>query len=190
MSSVGRQRGDEGESGTSIPDNRGRNVDEADTLDRVFGVLSNRRRRQVIQYLRERDGTATVGELAEHIASEEDDTPIQQLSSSDRKRVYVSLYQNHLPVIADANIVEYDKNRKTVRLGDGAEKLEPYIDDRDDPAQARVPVGVALVVSAVVLLGALRVGPFAAVPPTAWTALGLAGLLGVACFELYTHVLD
>jgi len=193
MESVGRERNERGpESGRGVQDERERNVDETDRMDNVFGVLSNRRRRRVIEYLREGDGTATVGELAEHIASEEDGTPVRQLSSSDRKRVYVSLYQNHLPVMEEASVIGYDENRETVRLLDGAAKLEPYLDDRGEASgrrrRRRLSVGAAVVVSAVVLLGALRVGPFGAVPPEAWTVLGLAGLLCVACVELDTHV--
>lgn len=153
--------------------------------DGLFEVLANRRRRQVIEYLRKTDGTTTVSELAEYIASEETDTPINQLSSYDRKRVYISLYQNHLPVMDNANVVDYEEHRKTVQLKETVTELEPYLTDATHP-ENRGLATTALAVAASVLLGAFQIGPFAIAPISAWVVVGTAGLVGVNSLKIVT----
>lgn len=97
-------------------------------LDVIFDILSNKRRRLVIEYLRKRDGSVDLTELAEHIAAVENDKPVAELSSSERKRVYVGLYQTHLPKMSDAGIVEFEQDMKRISLLPGAVQLFPYLD--------------------------------------------------------------
>ena len=97
--------------------------------DEVFEVLSNARRREVIRYLVNQEGEATASEIAEHIAALENDKPVSQLSSSERKRVYVALYQNHLPKMDTVGVIDYNNNRGLVRLSEIAEQLKPFLDD-------------------------------------------------------------
>lgn len=153
------------------------------TDDQVFWVLSNRRRRDILQYLREHGGTASLGELAEYIAAKENEKSVQQLSSDERKRVYVGLYQNHLPMMDDMDVVNYDDDRKTVELRDTVTDLEAYLTGEIEQRDSRL-LSIALFATAlVVTLGTLRIGIFAAVPKMAWLSVGLISLLGVAVFE-------
>lgn len=162
-------------------------ADDTDDLsdDEIFDVLYNRRRRDVLSYLREHDGTATASDLAEYIAAKENDTTVRQLSSSTRKRVYVGLYQNHLPMMDDVGVIEYNKNRGTVRLRDSATQLGPYLDDtvliNRDPVRAASGLGLA----AVVLLGFFQVSMFALVPTLLWVVFGTVGFLGMVAFNVY-----
>ena len=98
-------------------------------LDQVFEMLKNERRRHVLRYLWENDGEATLGTLAEHIAAIENDTTVASLSSAQRKRVYVGLYQSHLPKMASNDIIEFDKNRGTIEIGRNAAQTRPYLED-------------------------------------------------------------
>ena len=59
----------------------------------IFEILSADRRQEVLRYLDRAGGTAHLGELAEHIAAIECDCERVQLSSQQRKRAYVGLYQ-------------------------------------------------------------------------------------------------
>lgn len=102
-------------------------------VDDMFDVLSNHRRRRVLMYLEENE-TAVVGELAEHVAAIENDKPISALSSQERKRVYIALYQSHLPKMSAASAVEYDKNRGTVSLSEAGAGLCSLL---KDPARSR-----------------------------------------------------
>lgn len=155
--------------------------------DVIFELLKNRRRREVLSYLLETEGTVTLGELAEQIAAWENDTDINALSSDQRKRVYVALYQTHLPKMDDAGIVEYDQDRGLIDLSDNADLLMMYLDtdthqqDRWDRFYAILSVvGVAVLSAAV-----LEVPPLTAVP-----TLALAGTVVFAfCVLSVVHVI-
>lgn len=102
------------------------------SLDLVFEVLKNERRRRVLKYLREDPETASLSDLAEHIAAIENNKPETALSSQERKRVYVGLYQCHLPKMDDTDVIEFDGDRGTVDLGVNAEQLYPFLDVDDE----------------------------------------------------------
>ena len=95
--------------------------------DVVFGLLSAERRRRVLRLLDLNRGEATIGDLAEHIAAEENDIDVAQLSSAQRKRVYVGLYQCHLPKMDDADVIDFDQARGTVELAECAGQLFPHL---------------------------------------------------------------
>lgn len=114
-------------------------------LDQKFELLKNKRRRMTLQYLEENDGTATLSDLSEHIAAIENDTSVKAISSSQRKRVYVGLYQCHLPKMDDAAVIEFDKNRGTIKLGPNADQLEAYLGEPEREPWHVVYAAVALV---------------------------------------------
>lgn len=170
----------------------GRGVDRTDGSDEtrlsdddVFEVLYNPRRRGVIRYLRDGDGTATVSDLAEHIAAKENDITVQQLSSYERKRVYVGLYQNHLPMMDEIGVLDYDENRGTVQLRESAKRLGPFLEEADGSSGARTMAAGAFVLTGAMLLGTLDVGALAAVSDRLWILLGLIGIVGLVVFDVY-----
>jgi hypothetical protein len=97
--------------------------------DVIFEVLKNRRRRDVLEYLQSTEGSVTLSELAERIAAWENDIPMSALNSTQRKRVYVALYQTHLPKMDDVGVIEYDSDRGTVELSENADLLRMYLTD-------------------------------------------------------------
>lgn len=97
--------------------------------DTVFDVLSSARRRETIAILREEDTPIELTTLAEIVAARENDTSVEELSSQDRKRVYVSLYQTHVPKLVDVGIVEHDTDSGEVWLTSTAGAIEPYLRD-------------------------------------------------------------
>ncbi|MDS0281792.1 DUF7344 domain-containing protein [Haloarcula onubensis] len=107
---------------------------ESLSLDLVFEILKNSRRREVIHYLRdhEDDERVSLGELAEHVAAIENDTTTDQLTSSQRKRVYVGLYQCHLPKMDDMGVVDFNQDRGHVALAPQADCLTEYLDRPTD----------------------------------------------------------
>jgi hypothetical protein len=84
------------------------------THDEAVDIMASERRRWVIEYLAGKEPTATVtlSELSEHIAARENSCTIRELSSQERERVYVALYQSHLNTLSD--VIDYDNNRKTI----------------------------------------------------------------------------
>jgi len=140
-------------------------------LDVIFDILKNRRRRLVLRYTRENEGPFTLSDLAEYIAAYENDKPVEQLSSDERKRVYVGLYQCHLPRMDDTGILDFDRNRGTVTMNGSVSQLESYLHTDSEEDGRRWPVyygGLALV-------GFLLYG--AALVPAVPITLPLAALL-------------
>lgn len=105
-------------------------------LDQTFELLKNKRRRAVLKYLREtEEDVVPIGELAEHIAAMENEIDVESVSSSQRKRAYVGLYQCHLPKMDDMNVIEFRKNRGEVLRDRNARQLEQFLEH--DPGTGR-----------------------------------------------------
>jgi len=100
--------------------------EETLTRDVVFDVLSSARRRQVLRLLKT-EGPMELTELAEHVAARENDTTVENLTKQQRKRVYVSLYQTHVPKMEDAGLVEYDQETSMVSLKARAAEIDRYL---------------------------------------------------------------
>jgi len=109
-----------------------RSPSESLSQDAVFDILSNARRRFVLYYLREREEPVELGELAREIAAWENDTTVEKLTKQQRKRVYVSLYQTHIQKLAEAGIVDYDKDTGMVQLANGASQIGAYLSVEKD----------------------------------------------------------
>lgn len=114
-------------------------------LDVVFDLLSNERRRRVLRFLCGESASTTLGELAEYVAAIENGKSVRALSSAERKRVYIVLYQCHLPKLDDAGVIEFDENRKTIESGENLPILLNYLfTERDDGNDGRREVTVYL----------------------------------------------
>jgi DNA-binding transcriptional ArsR family regulator len=156
--------------------------------DQVFEILSSQRRRMVLYYLRKHDGTATMNELAEQIAAWENDVDIEELTSQQRKRVYVSLYQTHLSKLAETNLVDYDVDEGNVRLTDQASEIDAFLapKHRSNYPWKRHYVGFMLVGGLAVVLAILAT-PVLGMGLLLWLAGGLiVGYLATVAVE-YWH---
>ena len=159
---ISRTLGDSGEG-----DDRGRL-----SKDLVFTMLSNARRRSVIHYLKQRGERVTVRELSRQVAAWENGVDVNKLDYKQRKRVYTSLYQTHLPKLNDAGIVDYDRDRGTVALGDAARELEVYMElvPEEELPWSVYYIGLAVLSLVLVPFVWLNVFPFAGFPDVALAA--------------------
>lgn len=98
--------------------------------DEIFEVLSNQRRRQLLILLHRADGSSTLGDLAESIAAQEVG---EDVSSDQYKRVYISLYQTHVPKLQELGIVEYDADEKEVWLTDRFDQVVTVLGETRQP---------------------------------------------------------
>lgn len=98
-------------------------------MDQIFGVLRNQRRRYVLEYLGKTEGTVTLSDLAERIAAWEGEKRIEQVTSKERKCVYTGLYQCHLPKMADASAITYDKRSGDIETGAQFDRFSHYLRD-------------------------------------------------------------
>jgi len=91
----------------------------------IHEILRNSRRRRVIEQLGNRLEPVTLRELSERIAAEE--TGEMPPPRKVRDSVYNSLHQTHLPKLDDMAVIEYDRDRKTVRLRERAKQVSRYM---------------------------------------------------------------
>lgn len=158
--------------------------------DAVFRLLSNPRRRYVLYYLREQGGQARLEELTRSLAAWETDKSPAELEDADEKRVYVSLYQTHVPKLEEHGVVEYDTDSTVVSLTDAASQIDQYltVDRSALPWQAAYVVLATLAV-VVTALVSLEVGPFAGVDPAlvaGGVAVGFVALvIGQVLYDRY-----
>ncbi|MFD1589118.1 hypothetical protein ACFR9U_19235 [Halorientalis brevis] len=100
------------------------------SLDDAFDILSNQRRRHVLQHLLSAPSESVqLGEMAEYVASSENDKDVSEVTSTERKRVYIGLYQNHLPRMDAVDVIDFDADRKEIRPGAHATDLARYLHD-------------------------------------------------------------
>jgi hypothetical protein len=98
------------------------------TKGEIFDVLRNQRRRFVLQYLKKVEGPVELGDLATQVAAWEYETPIDEVSSEQRKRVYTTLQQTHLSKMHDAGIVDYDSDAGLINSTDHTAELNVYLE--------------------------------------------------------------
>lgn len=67
-------------------------------------LVANDRRRYALCVLDGRESMALI-DLGHHVAAREYDCAVDEVTSQQRKRVYVSLYQTHLSRLVDAGLV-------------------------------------------------------------------------------------
>jgi len=106
------------------------------SLDDIYHLLQTQRRRDVLRYLRTAGDRVRLRELAEQVAAWEQETTVDNLTSDERQRVYISLYQSHLPKLDNHGIVDYDKDRGWVEPTPRAERLHSYL---ESPSQTSSP---------------------------------------------------
>lgn len=132
--------------------------------DDVFDILSNARRRQLLFLLYGQGKSVKLSDLAQDIADAEGEGD----AGADRyKRVYISLYQTHVPKLKEHGIVEYDADTKTVEM---TERVRDIVAIFQTPADRRPwwrYYGVVALISGAVVLGS-------------WAFLSEGGTINVA----------
>lgn len=92
-------------------------VSSSSQIDRddLYEALANSRRRNVIRALEE--GPREIGAIARAIAADELEIPVADVDATQRKRVYISLYQVHLDKLDSWGIVEWGETGDAVGRG-------------------------------------------------------------------------
>lgn len=100
------------------------------TKDDAFHLLQNSRRRAVLRYiLAEEKEQYVMRDVAEAVAAWEHNTTVAQLTSAERQPAYISLYQSHLPKLAEYDIIDYDQNRGFIKPRPRIALLIPFLDE-------------------------------------------------------------
>lgn len=139
MSVISHSSADDSENGRhSFPVESGTDAG-ADTQDgdnnitegTAYEVLSNERRRYVVYLLKQDGGSIAIGEMAEQVAAWEYDISVQQVMGDQRKRVYTALQQTHLPMMDDAELIAFDKDRGIVTPKPAVQEVKVYQESAD-----------------------------------------------------------
>ncbi|MEY7848095.1 hypothetical protein AB7C87_02685 [Natrarchaeobius sp. A-rgal3] len=94
-------------------------TDTSPSLDLVFDLLSNRRRRYVLYFLYDQpDGVATLDDVTDNVVALESraEDP-ESMSEIDEQKLQVrtELQHVHVPKLEDSGILEHDRRSETVR---------------------------------------------------------------------------
>ncbi len=142
--------------------------------EEAFEILYNSRRRATLEFLHRHGRPCSMDELIDHIAATENEVPIGELTDQQRRRVYVSLYQTHLPLLDEADAIEYDQSTQAIEPGPCLDELLPYF---DTPTEREIPWRAyygRLFFAYAVVVAAVAVG---LVPASSGLLLALAGLV-------------
>ncbi len=153
----------------------------------VFEVLRNQRRRYVLQYLKQDDRPVELGDLAQQVAAWEYETTPDSVTPEQRKRVYTTLQQTHLPKMDEANILSFDSDSGVIESTNLTRDVSVYLEivPGHEFAWRELYLSLGAVSCALVAVIWGNVYPFNTVPTIAWTAL-IAGTVTVtAAVHIY-----
>ncbi len=85
------------------------------SVDDLFAVLGDARRRTVLKVLAGNQTGTDVESLATRVAARESDAAEATPSESTVRDVHVTLHHVHLPKLDDAGLVDHDRGAGTVR---------------------------------------------------------------------------
>jgi hypothetical protein len=156
----------------------------------IFDLLRNQRRRFVLHYLKNNpDEEVTIGTLADQVAAWEYAIPLEEVSSTQRKRVYTTLQQSHLPKMDEAGIVEFDGDRGTITPTSVVADLTIYLEivPGREFAWHEFYLGLGAVCSALMAAVWAGIWPFAFAPPIIWGTVISAAVAISAAVHVYTQ---
>jgi hypothetical protein len=150
--------------------------------DMLFDLLISPRRRFILYYLHDLPvGETTLNDLSAEVGAWEYGKPVEELTRQERKRIYVSLYQTHVPTLAEAGIIAYDSESGDIALTDHINEFGPYLGWEEPPwPWQAIYLGTAIVSLLFYGMVTFNVGPFSLVTEVT------AGLLVVAAFLVVT----
>jgi len=157
--------------------------------DEVFDILSNQRRRHTLHFLKQRnDDKAELRELSTQVAAWENRKSAEGVTSDERRRVYTSLQQFHLPKLDRNRVVEYDDRRGSVELTGNATDLDVYLDvvEAGDVPWSLYYVGLSGLSLALLGVVALGIYPLTLVPGLVWGVF-VAALFGMSALAHAYH---
>lgn len=138
--------------------------------EELFDILSSDRRRYLLYFLEAESGEADLRKLARLVAAHENGLNPEDVTQKGEKRVYISLYQSHLPKLESADLIEYDSDTKRVSSTKNVEQIADLFDDWSRPWQTYY---LLLAGGGLVLLSLNQVG--ANVLPISVLTVGIVG---------------
>ncbi|ELZ05876.1 DUF7344 domain-containing protein [Natrialba asiatica] len=107
------------------------------SLEVVFGLLANQRRRYVLMCLIDHSEAIALADLAEDVAVRGNKGAITEISKEKVRTIHTSLYHTHIPKLVEAGAVEYDQDRDLVRTSETSERVQHLLSIAADGEEDR-----------------------------------------------------
>ncbi|RRJ32490.1 DUF7344 domain-containing protein [Halocatena pleomorpha] len=91
-------------------------------------MQADRRRHCALHCLHQFEDPLALADLAEEVAVREHDASIAEISAEEVKRVYMSLYHDHISELEDKSVIHYNQDRDVVALAENGAQLAQYLD--------------------------------------------------------------
>ncbi len=139
----------------------------------IFELLRNQRRRYVLHYLKREDQPVELGTLAQQVAAWEYETTPEEVTPTQRKRVYTTLQQTHLPKMDETNILEFDDDEGIIRGTPRTHDLSIYLEivPGNEVAWREVYLAIGAVSCALVAALWLEIYPLTLISTLGWSAI-------------------
>ncbi|ELY91173.1 DUF7344 domain-containing protein [Natrinema altunense] len=170
-----RQRTDETDTGSGGADDAAEDAETDDPLSKgeIFEVLRNQRRRYVLQYLKQDDRPVELGDLAQQVAAWEYETTLEGVTPEQRKRVYTTLQQTHLPKMDESGILRFDSDQGVIETTQRTRDISVYLEivPGREFAWRELYLSLGAISCALVAALWLEIYPLVRLSNLAWTAL-------------------
>ncbi|MBZ6496065.1 hypothetical protein KWG76_14230 [Haloterrigena longa] len=103
-------------------------ADERLSKGEIFELLRNQRRRYVLQYLKQDERPVELGDLAQQVAAWEYETTLDGVTPEQRKRVYTTLQQTHLPKMDSSGILRFDSDAGVITVTERTRDISVYLE--------------------------------------------------------------
>lgn len=98
-----------------------------DQQDELFDVLSNQRRRVLLCSLQGAETPVSVEELTTKLVRWQAQQPLPNRSGDERDAIKISLVHNHLPRMAEAELIKYNATQEKVLLANETGELRAHL---------------------------------------------------------------
>ena len=97
------------------------------TLDDVFDLLSQKRRRYVLYYLDMQDGPVPIDEVVRQVATWETDLTAITVPEDKYREVLIDLQHTHLPKTDEMQFIEYDREAQMIKLTQSPTTFDTFL---------------------------------------------------------------
>ena len=153
----------------------------------VFEVLRNQRRRYVLHYLKGDGGPVELGDLAQQVAAWEYETTTDGVTPAQRKRVYTTLQQTHLPKMDEVGILTFDADRGVIESTDRTHDISVYLEivPGHEFAWRELYLSLGAISCALVAALWLEIYPFTALSDLTWAGIVAVTVTATAIAHIY-----